>query len=58
MLDGTKHYIDPEIVKNYNLVNVKESFFQGEKSIMRKVEPSHHIELNAFRLKIGQRNKH
>ncbi len=48
MLDGTKHYIDPEIVKNYNLVNVKESFFQGEKSIMRKVEPSHHIELGAF----------
>lgn len=31
VIDGEKHYIDPEIVKKYNLENQKTSFFSGRK---------------------------
>jgi len=31
ILDGEKVYIDPEIVKKYNLENEKVSFFTGRK---------------------------
>ncbi len=36
MLDGKKHYIDPEIVKKYNLENAEESFFSGRKLYKEK----------------------
>ncbi len=36
IIDGEKHYIDPEIVKKYNLENQKTSFFQAEKSMSRR----------------------
>ncbi len=32
MIDDKKHYIDPEIVKKYNLEDVEESFFFREKT--------------------------
>ena len=31
IIDGEKHYFDPEIVKKYNLENIKVSFFSGRK---------------------------
>ncbi len=36
MLDCKKHYINSEIVKKYNLVNVEESFFSGRKIYKEK----------------------
>ena len=29
IINNEKHYIDPDIVKKYNLENVEESFFAG-----------------------------
>ncbi len=36
MIDDKKHYIDPEIVKKYNLEDVEESFFSGRKLYKEK----------------------
>ncbi len=36
MLDGERVYIDPEIVKRYNLENEKVSFFTGRKLYVEK----------------------
>lgn len=36
MIDGKKHYIDPEIVKKYNLEGVEKSFFSGRKLYQEK----------------------
>ena len=36
IIDGEKVYIDPEIVKKYNLENKKVSFFTGRKLYVEK----------------------
>ena len=36
IIDGEKVYIDPEIVKKYNLENEKVSFFTGRKLYVEK----------------------
>ena len=36
IIDGEKVYIDPEIVKKYNLENEKVSFFTGKKLYVEK----------------------
>jgi len=36
VINDEKHYIDPEIVKKYNLENVEESFFAGRKLYTEK----------------------
>ena len=36
ILDGEKVYIDPEIVKKYNLENEKVSFFTGRELYVEK----------------------
>jgi hypothetical protein len=36
MIEGEKHYIDPEIVKKYSLENVEVSFFSGRKLYKEK----------------------
>jgi hypothetical protein len=36
IIDGEKVYIDPEIVKRYNLENEKVSFFTGRKLYVEK----------------------
>ncbi len=36
VINDYKHYIDPEIVKKYNLENVEESFFAGRKLYTEK----------------------
>ena len=36
MIDGEKHYIDPEIVKRYNLEKQEVSFFSGRKIYVEK----------------------
>ena len=36
IINDEKHYIDPDIVKKYNLENVQESFFTGRKLYVEK----------------------
>ena len=36
IINNEKHYIDPDIVKKYNLENVQESFFTGRKLYVEK----------------------
>jgi len=36
MIDGEKHYIDPEIVNKYNLEEEKATFFSGRKLYVEK----------------------
>ncbi len=36
MIDDKKHYIDPEIVKRYNLEKQEVSFFSGRKIYVEK----------------------
>jgi len=36
IIDGEKFYIDPEIVKKYNLENEEVSFFTGRKLYVEK----------------------
>ncbi len=36
IIDNKKHYIDPEIVKKYDLEKVKVSFFTGRKLYIEK----------------------
>jgi len=36
IINDEKHYIDPDIVKKYNLENLEESFFAGTKLYKEK----------------------
>lgn len=36
MIEGKKHYIDPKIVKRYNLEKQEVSFFSGRKLYVEK----------------------
>ncbi|MBA7706588.1 hypothetical protein ES703_115442 [subsurface metagenome] len=36
IINDEKHYIDPDIVKKYNLENAQESFFTGRKLYVEK----------------------
>jgi hypothetical protein len=36
IINDEKHYIDPDIVKKYNLENIDESFFAGTKLYKEK----------------------
>lgn len=58
IINDEKHYIDPDIVKKYNLEDVKESFFTHRKPYVKINKPSHYTELAIFRPKIGLRTIH
>ena len=37
IINGEKHYIDPDVVKKYNLEDVEISFFSGRKIYIEEV---------------------
>ncbi len=41
LIDNKKHYIDPELVKKYNMERAGVSQFSGRKLYVEKDQPSH-----------------